>query len=76
MITPPEVPNEIGLRIVGEVKALHVTSPADVIVIRLDGPARPDEIERIIAQWRTITGLENQVAVLAGGADVKVMVKH
>ena len=72
VIAPPDEtkPEEIGLRLIGEVSVLNVT-PQDVIIIRFEGPVKSEEVDSIIRMWQELTELPNRVVVLAGGADVK-----
>lgn len=66
----PEVP---ALKIMGEVRSLHIQSPQDVIVIKVSFPVSPEELERFIQKWKQASQLENPVVCLVDGVDVNVM---
>jgi len=62
-----------ALQIVGDVRALHIERPDDVIVITVTEPLSKAECDRIIHMWKEITSLENPVVVFAKGIDAKVV---
>ena len=66
----PEVP---ALKIIGEVRVLHVTSPSDVIVIKADFPISSEECEQVIAKWKHASLLPNPVVILVQGLEVDVV---
>ena len=65
-----EVP---ALKIVGEVKSLHIQSPDDVIVLKVEVPVSMAEIQRLIALWKEASCLPNNVVCLVKGVDVDVV---
>ena len=62
-----------ALKIIGEVQSLHITSPADVIVLKVAFPVSREEVERVIAMWQSASGLPNPVVCLVKGVDVSVV---
>lgn len=62
-----------ALEIVGNVRALHIERPDDVIVITITEPVSRAELDRIVEMWKEITGLQNPVVCFVKGIDVKVV---
>lgn len=62
-----------ALKIIGEVRALHITSPSDVIVLRVNFPVGREEVERVIEMWKSASCLPNPVVCLVNGVDVSVV---
>lgn len=66
----PEVP---ALKIIGEVRALHVSSPHDVIVINVDFPIGDGSVQQVIQMWKESSCLPNPVVCLIKGVSVDVV---